>query len=505
MFKVDVKATLLCLALLGTPLSFRIDAQSAPPSPASSPSLTALLDALKSGRNVDALRYSADLVRTNPDVPKIWILRAVSLERLNHPKEALAAYQYALKLAPDSLPALEGAAQLEYKAQSPAALPLLRHILSIDASNSIAHAMLGVLEVHQQDDATAASDFAAAGDALRTQPDALMAYAVALARLNRTDEAIDRLRLLLDLQPANLAARFDCALLQWRTGSAAQALATIQPAIDAQTADSSLYRLAAAIHEAANETPQAVELLRSAIVANPDEPSNYVEFATLASSHGSFAVGIDFLNRGLTRLPQSAALYMARGVLYGQNGDFEKAMADFEQAHKLDPASSIAATAEGIAQSQRHNHEAAREDFRRQVREHPNDAYGHYLLAEALSWAPPEDEKTVAEKQPDTSAEAIAAAERAIQLDPRLVQAYDLLGTLYLQTGESDEAIHACHTALSLNPKDQQAVYTLILALRKTGAREEARTLVQTLTDLRKAEATENGQRARYGRLIEQP
>jgi len=50
----------------------------------------------------------------------------------------------------------------------------------------------------------------------------------------------------------------------------------------------------------------------------------------------------------------------------------------------------MAASAEGVAQSQRHNHEEALEDFRRQVREHPKDAFAYYLLAEALSCRPPD-------------------------------------------------------------------------------------------------------------------
>lgn len=464
--------------------------------------ISVLVDALQRGQNADALRISAELLRTGPQSNKVWALRAVALERSGQPKEALAAYQHSIRLAPDYLPALEGAAQLSYKAESAQAVPLLRRIVSLQPTNSTAHAMLGVLEYRHSDYGKAAQDFAAGEQVLDSQPSALMAYSICLARLDRNPEAIAHLQHLLAIQPADAAARYDLALVQWHSGNGADALATLEPMLNAATADSRVLRLAAAVHEANNETPQAIELLRAAIAANPDDSANYVDFATLSFTHGSYSVGIDIVNLGLTRLPNSAPLYMARGVLYGQNGDFEKAMADFEQAHKLDPTSSMAASAEGVAQSQRHNHEEALEDFRRQVREHPKDAFAYYLLAESLSWSPPDARQ---ESSQESLTEAISAATKSIALDPHRVQAYDLLASLYLQADQPQQAVKVCRSALRIMPKDQQAVYSLILALRKTGAKEELKGLVHTLTDLRKEEQAESSRGNRYGQLVEGP
>lgn len=471
---------------------------SAQVAPASS---SAVIAALEKGQNDDAVRMTGELLSIDPRSYKVWTLRGVGLEHSGQIKEALAAYDHALSLAPDYLPALEGAAQLSYKAQSAKAIPLLRHIVSLHPDNATSHAMLAVLEYRQKNYGLAEQDFAAASEAIRSQPDALMAYAICLFHLDRGAEAIAPFQQVVALEPTNIAARYDLALIQWRCSAASDALATLEPVIVAKNPDSRVLRLAAAIHESNNETPQALTLLHSAILANPDEAANYLEFATLAFAHNSFLVGADIVTRGLTRLPNSAALYMARGVLYGQNGDFEKAMADFERAHKLDPSYSMAATAEGIAQSQRHNHVEALEDFRRQVREHPKDALGYYLLAEAIGWAPADAKQG---SVTNSMTEAISADKRAIDLDPHLVQAWDLLASFYLQTGRPEQAVKAARSALVIEPKDQQALYTLILALRKTGSKEELKGLVQTLTDLRKTEATDTGQKARYGQLVEE-
>ena len=469
-------------------------AQSAPASVAT------VISTLRQGRNDEALRVCGELLRTEPQSSKLWTLKAVALQQSGKANGALAAYEHALNLSPEYLPALEGAAQLHYAAQSAKAIPLLRKIISIQPADPTAHAMLGVLEYRNTDYTLAAQDFAGAEQVLGTQPAALMDYAICLVHLKRVPEAITRFEQLLVLEPSDIATRYNLALMQWRSDATADALKTLQPLLDSETADSRILRLAAAIHEANNETPQAVELLRTAIMKNPAEVENYIEFATLSFTHGSYVVGIDIVNLGLTKLPDSAALYMARGVLFGQNGDFEKAMSDFEYAHKLDPNYSMVATAEGIAQSQLHNHEAALANFRRQVREHPKDAYGHYLLAEALSWSPPDAQQGDHHKSID---EAISAAKRAIELEPQLVNAYDLLASLYLQMNRPELAVKACRAALKINPKDQQAIYSLILALRKTGERQELSALVKQLTELRKAEGEENAGKIRYGQLVE--
>ena len=467
------------------------------------PSTAALVDALQKGNYDQALRICGEQLRADPKSPKLWTLRAVALEHTGRGKEARAAYQHALQLAPQYLPALEGAAQLAYQAKSDEALPLLRRIVTVQPANETAHAMLGALEYRQREFAGAVADFERAPNAIKARPEAGLDYALSLIHLEREPEAIAVLQQVVSLDPANADARYDLALVEWRAATVAEALTALEPLVSAQPADTRALRLAAAIHEANHETPVAVELLRAAIVANPDEVANYLDFATLAFAHNSFDVGVDILSRGLTRAPKAAALYMARGVLYGQNGDFDKAMDDFERAHALDPENAMASTAEGIAQSQHQNHEAALENFRQQIKEHPKDALGYYLLAEALSWAPPDAEaKTGAAS---STGEAIAMAQKATALDPHLVQAWDLLASLYLQSDRPADAARMSRAALELSPKDQQALYTLILALRKSGSKDELKDLVQKLTELRKEQQVANSQKNHYGRLVEAP
>lgn len=466
------------------------------------PSESAIIQELQSGQYDDAEKMCAQLLRASPQSPKLWTLRGAALERSGHTQEALRSYQQALKFAPNYMAALEGAAQLSYKEERKDAIPLLDRIVSVQPSNKTAYAMLGALQYRQKNFTESVKDFELSGELARSQPASLMAFAMSLVHLNREPEAVPLFKHVLDLDPENSIARYDLALLECRAEDSEGALATLEPLLKSQTPDSRALRLAAAIHEANNETPQAIELLRSAIIANPDEIENYLGFATLAFKHGSYSVGIDIVSAGISRRPDAAPLFMARGVLYGQNGEFEKAMDDFDQAHKLDPSNSMAASAEGIALSQRHNNKEALEAFRRQVSEHPKDAFGYYLLAEALSWSGSDEKAGGYQKNLE---EAIANAEKAKELDPSLTQVYDLLATLYLQNEQFPKAIEVCRIALKRTPNDQQVLYTLILALRKVGAKDELNALVQRLTAVRKQEQIENSKKQRYGMLVEQP
>jgi lipopolysaccharide biosynthesis regulator YciM len=99
--------------------------------------------------------------------------------------------------------------------------------------------------------------------------------------------------------------------------------------------------------------------------------------------------------------------------------------------------------------------------------------------------------------------EEVKAATRAVQLDPGLVPAHDLLSTVYIQNGHTAQVIEHSRAALALDPNDQQAVYHLIVALRKTDQKDQIPALLKRLVQLR---ASENANKARkMYRLSEQP
>ncbi len=327
--------------------------------------------------------------------------------------------------------------------------------------NPTAHAMLAVLQYRKKDYAHAAENFGQCGAALSSQPVALAQYGISLARLKRYDEAVPILQRALSLQPYAPGTRYNLALVQWQAGHPQDAAETLSPLLENAPAGGDPVGLGVQVYESAGNTPAAVELRRKAIQANPKDPANYLAFAMLSYDHGSFQAGVDMVDAGLTQIPNNAQLYLTRGILLSELAQFDKAMADFEHADQLDQHLSLTSTAKGLVHSQEHDLKAAVASFRAEVKQHPNDALTQYLLAEALM------EQGPAVGSPGYQ-KGLAAANRAVRLDPKLAQAHDLLTTAYLRAGKTDLAMEHSRAALQSDPQDQSAVYHLILALRKT-------------------------------------
>jgi tetratricopeptide (TPR) repeat protein len=330
---------------------------------------------------------------------------------------------------------------------------------------------------------------------IASQWEALTEYGMCLSLLQRTEEAVGPFADALALDPARPDARYNLGLAQWNAHQAEEALKTLQPLLEATSPNADALVLAADIHESRDESAQAVDLLRKAILADPKDVDAYLQFAMLSYDHASPQVGIDILNAGLTQLPKEPRLYLVRGILLTQLGEFGQAESDFEAANSIDPQLHFLRAAQGVVQSQQHDAPKAIGSFRAAVKAHPEEAYAHYLLAEALQ----------GEGQPEGSPEfkeEIREAERALQLEPRMVAAHDLLGALYIEYGHTQEAIENSRAALAIDPSDQQAVYHLILALRKTGDKNELPGLVKKLMELQR-DAKSKAPAAKKFRLYE--
>jgi tetratricopeptide (TPR) repeat protein len=442
--------------------------------------LVEIEQALQSNQFGRALDLSQTALSKTPGDYRLWTLRGMAYAGASKPSLALAAYRHALKLAPDFLPALEGAAQAEYVQGAAVAKADLLHILRLDPNNQTAHSMLAMIAFAGHDCAQAVEHFQQAAQAIDGQTQALSAYGSCLTEMGRYDEAVPVLARLADLVPGT-NSRYNLALAQWKAGHVEDAGRSLQPVLDAGVADTDTLMLAADIEEAKGNTSAAIELLRTAILSSPQNPDPYLQFAMLSSSHNSFQVGIDMVNAGLKQLPGSAQLYLARGILFAQMGNVTSAMDDFEAAGRLDPSLSFLGAAKGVAATQGNNYDAALAHFREEVKRHPDDPLSQALLAETLASAgKPEGSPEFREE--------MGAATRALELDPKLVAARDILAGLYLAAGKNDEAIEQSEAALKIDPKDQQAVYHLILALRKTDRKGEIPGLTKRLMELRSAD-----------------
>lgn len=455
-----------------------------------------ILQSLQQHDFAAALSASQQILASQPGNYTVWTLRGMASAGMGNASQALAAYQHALRLAPEYLPAMEGAAQTAYQLKRPEARSLLLKILAKQPGDPTTHLLLGMLDFTAGKCPDAINHFSMADRALNVQPQALNEYGTCLAQLNRLDDAIAVFTRALDLNPSQREARYNLALAQWQDNKSGDALATLKPLVESAPVSSDALALSAEILESRQETVQAVALLRKAILADPKNISPYLDFASLSFDHASPQAGIDILDAGLTQLPNEPKLYLVRGILLTQLGEFTKAAQDFETANRIDPRVQFLGVAEGIVESQQHNSAQALAKFRSAVKLHPNDAYAHYLLAEALDAEGKSSGSTEYREELD-------ALTKAVHLDQHLVAARDLLASIYLENGQTDLAIEQSRQAMALDPKDQQAVYHLIVALRKEDQKDQIPALLKRLMSLRAESADRHGTAKQFRLTVE--
>jgi predicted Zn-dependent protease len=456
----------------------------------------AVTNALRAQQYDQAYQVAHAKLQQSPNDPKILTLEGLALSGLGKKSGALADYDAALKIAPNYVPALESAAEIEYNAGSERAVPLLNRLLSLRPDDPTTHAMLAAIAYRRKDCASAVKHFQASGAALSSQPIALQEYGECLVRLKRVEEAIPVFQQLLDASPEDPRARYNLAAAQLTANKNEDAIQSLQPLLDGgKNPDPDVLDLAAEAYENIGDTPHALQYLRQAIILAPDNPRFYVDFATLSLNHSSYQVGIDMINVGLSRIPDSAALHAARGVLYVQSGQPEKGDEDFAAAEKLNPNQAFGSEAYGLASFQVKDLDTALVAVRAKLKAHPNDAFLEYLLAQILARQGPAAGSAEFHQ-------AVAAATRAIALNPNLIEARDVLGSLYLKSGQLQKSIQQSRMVLVKEPEDPEALYHLMQALRRTGKTDEIPDLVKRLAAAQAASGKKEAEQNRF-RLVE--
>ncbi len=455
----------------------------------------AISASLRAGEFDHALQLLHPMLQESPSNSQLWTLQALAYAGAKRKKEALDSFQRALKISPDYLPALEGAAQLEYESGSAEAIPLLHRILLLRPSEPTSHAMLAVLEYNRGNCQAALQNFDLSGDLANSQPGALRARGSCLVRTKELDKATSVFQRLVEMNPSDAFSRCQLASVELMADQPKEAIEVLTPILQTDDPPATVLQLASSAYEAMDDTPNAVRVLRQAIVSNPRDVDLYLDFTDLSMEHQSFQVGIDVINSGLSVQPTSAPLYVARGVLYVQLAKYDEAEADFAKANSLDPKASLGSVAQGLEAIQSSDPDRALATVRAKLARKPNDPYLLYLEADILT------QKGVDPGTPDF-AKALSSAKTAISLQPSLTSARDVLAKLYLQAGQNNFAIAQCRKALISDPKDQTALYHLIQALRKSGETAEIPQLLKRLAELRAQSSRIESEHNRY-KLVE--
>ena len=425
-----------------------------------------------------------------PDDCNVNLLLGLALRGEARLEPAFKAFRNAMQHCPQSIAAIEGAAETAFLLNSPEAKNLVTQVVRLRPADETGYAMLGAIDARAGDCSGAVENYAKAPARVDQSPPALRQYGGCLMTLGRPAEAAPLLSKLLVMQDRT-DNRIALAHAQAAAKDRTSALATLQPLLAEGSENSTAFLLAAELAEADNDTPKAVEWFRKAIGLDPRNTNAYLAFAEMSFNHGAYKVGIDFLNLGIHELPTEARLYLARGVLEEQMTEMDAALSDFEEAHRVDPQLSFAEDAMGMLLSQRHDPAAALKLFAQQAELHPNDPLVHYLYAEALSQTANEDEGLIKK--------SIAAAQRSVQLEPTYQPARDLLCVLLLRHNDLAEVVTQAEEARKRDPYDEVAIYQELLAEHKLKRSDTIAPLVKQLQD-----AKAHNQEARTKYILEE-
>jgi tetratricopeptide (TPR) repeat protein len=212
---------------------------------------------------------------------------------------------------------------------------------------------------------------------------------------------------------------------------------------------------------AADTNPlEAVRQYQRAAELDPSE-SNLFNWGAELLMHRAADQAVEVFSNGHRLFPRSTRTLLGLAVALYSRGSYDQAEQRFFEAADLDPGDPAPylflgkVSSGAITQS-----DGYAERLARFARLHPENAWANYYYATTLK---------------RTSPKARALLEKAVRLDPKLGDAFLLLGVVYADEGNLSKAISAYQSAIAASPQLEEAHYRLAMAYRKIGEATKAK------------------------------
>ena len=199
---------------------------------------------------------------------------------------------------------------------------------------------------------------------------------------------------------------------------------------------------------------ESIACYRRAVALDPGDAPAHDELGRILSQKGEAREAAEHLRAAVASDPGLIAARVELGELLFRNGRVPEAAAELRAAVALDGTNWGVHYRLGVvlARLGPEHGEEAMACFRRAIGGMPGHAAAHLQLGMAF-W-----------NRGDT-APAVALAERALRLDPKLPAAHGVLGAMLRTVSRIDEAIAALREAVAANPDDATACFHLGVCL----------------------------------------
>jgi tetratricopeptide (TPR) repeat protein len=191
--------------------------------------------------------------------------------------------------------------------------------------------------------------------------------------------------------------------------------------------------------QASRQFSRTAEVLRQAVQTDPSDAASWYQSAGLAAALGRTGEAIEKLQKAIALDPDLPGEYTTLAGSYAATGQMDRAESALREALRVDPYDAAAWDLAGRARAEKREFPEALFDFEKAMRHRPD--FAPYLYDYALT--------LFSGSQFDRAQEF---AEASLRADPKLAEAYALMGGLLARKRQLAEAAAAYGQALSLRP-----------------------------------------------------
>ena len=427
--------------------------------------------AFEQGRAAEAGQKVDLFLKGHPADLRALILKGAVFDSLQRFTEAESYYQRALKLAPESAQVLNNAANHYLASGNPRrARELYLKAVALEPHHVNANLQLAQMSVDDKRGAEALVYLNHAGDAVKSDPGALLLRARALALTGKCAEAgslLDQLEAQADAGP-NLFFSTGMAFTECKQYDRAEK--SFSRTLDSDPKDFSvLYNLGLAAL-GAGHPERAVTVLETALRERPQDVDCLYALSQAYLKRDRPLDAARLLTQSQKLAPERADVLLLLAQVSYHLEFYEDAAAAYTRYLKRKPDDDDARRERGMALACANEPASALADLEWYVRKHPRTAIGFYELAVAEHFA--------------NRGKAFEALGRALALDPSMTQAHYTRAILNIEDQKPAPAIDDLRFVLERDPANYRVLVHLGQAYVEADRAADAVEVLKRAVDL---------------------
>lgn len=294
-------------------------------------------------------------------------------------------------------------------------------------------------------------------------PQVQLQAGILLSNYGYYKKALTRFEYVRQRRPTSVDVNYDIAVATYYLKQFRESSEALERIPREKRSDPDWFNLRGKVSIELGNVPEGFDNLQQAIRLDPKNQDYYLDLSLAFVEFNTFEPPILILQHadaaGLL-LPKTR---LALASLYLFNAQLPDAQRIFREVIHADPTNELAHLFLGYSYYYNLQHSEARNAFSELIAKFPRNAWGYLFLARV----------ELDEQNPDIE-RVHALLRRAIELNPKLAEAYRQEGRAYFRQQQFDLAIRSLSKALSLDSKVEEAHQLLAQAYTKTGNRQAA-------------------------------